>query len=172
MNTLLNIEHLPVDGYRYLNYASLYTGCHHVLDTMRYERAFFVRNNDVQRILQFDFSSHFVIVLGKYDFNPKTSPSWTTQRLLSEQRLEIITDPYRLIEIGVEQTVTKRLKIKHVASVEGMPDWVLQVMLLNKAMPSTEVDASKLESAISEGTPVSLELANFCHKETSWTLPK
>jgi hypothetical protein len=180
--TQLNMKHVPVEGYHYYNYALLHTvGYTHVLDTMRYERAFFARATDVQRMLGAvediaEWATRRVaILLSKYDFRGKTKANWTPQRLLSTQELEIITDPYQLLQLNADDTSLrppKKLKVQHVLPVEGTVEWILRVMFLNKAMPASENDAHTLERAFMDRqrTPT-IELTNFCVSKTVWTLP-
>ena len=179
----MNMQHMTFDGYSYFNYALLHgTGFTHVLDTMRYERAFFARSADVAHIVEAASENYaewamrpYTILLGKYDSRGKTKPGWTPQRLLSNQDLEIISDPLQLMQLSADHfdlKPPKKLKVQHMIELEGKVEWILRVMHQNKAMPLSENDALALERALRHNEPVvKLTLTNFCVYKTLWTFP-
>ena len=169
-------------GYSHFNYATLNgTGMARMLDFMRYERAFFVRDTDLNLMVDAarDYGEwitrRFAILFGKYDSHGKTKPDWTQGRLTSDQELEIHNDPITLYQLGgtdVPLRPTKRLRWQHILEVEGPLSWVLEVMFMNKAMPSTEADSGELERAMFQaGQTCKVKLTNFCISKTMWTLP-
>lgn len=179
-----NMRHVELSGggYGYYNYAVLHcTGIHHVLDTIRYERAFFARRSDVDMLIEAASSysdwvtRRLAILLGKYDHLGKTKASWTPQRLLQNQELELVTDPSQLLQLNADELTLrppKKLKIRHILPVEGPLTWILEVMHRNKAMPSEEGDSHILERAFYEPEkPVAMNLTNYCVSKTHWNLP-
>lgn len=179
-----NMQHVELSGggYGYFNYAVLHcSGVLHLLDTMRYERAFFARRSDVDMLIEAaaNYSEwanrRLAILLGKYDHVGKTKASWTPQRLLSNQELEIVTDPGMLLQLNADELSMrppKKLKIRHTLPVEGPAAWVLDVMHRNKAMPSEESHAHALERAFYDpSASPAIDLTNFCATKTVWNLP-
>ncbi len=93
---------MPISPYRYRNYAILHTtGLYKVFDIMRYDRVHLVRTKDVEDInitftqAEYSFAlKPFSLLLCRY--GTKRKPGWTHEQLLSNQRLEEITDETNL----------------------------------------------------------------------------
>lgn len=168
-------------SFGYFNYALLHgTGFAHMLDVMRYQRAFLARKSDLELLLEAtkDYSEwinrRYAILLCKYDFRGKTKPSWVPQQLSADQELEEVTDPMTLMQLGVDPPSfrpPKPLKVQHILALEGPIDWLLQVMFLNKAVPHNEADAHAMERAFYEADTLKVELTNYCNVKTLWTIP-
>lgn len=172
-----------VEGYRYFNFALLHSiGYGHVLDTMRYDRAFLTRPDDLKNLLKAaeDYIPEAVkpqtILLCRYDWKGKTRPSWTHDRLLSNMKYEVIDYPAELIELNAGRIEMKSSKLLNVKSdltmTAQLPD-VLKVMYANRAMPSSEKDAHCIETAFHRAygnQEITVSLMNFHSYEKTWDL--
>lgn len=89
----------------------------------------------------------------------------------------MINDVSALYELNsdvVESRPQKPLKIQSELEVTGQLPWVLDVMYLNRAVPSSETDASRMESAFSHkhgDQEITVKLVNFNATETNWRMP-
>ena len=174
-----------IEGYRYFNYALFHTkGYAHVLDMLRYDRAFLCRQSDVDDMKE--AATDYIrkgalkpraILICRYDWRGKTRPNFTPARLLTNQEYELIDDPSDLYELNsdvVEPRPQKPLKIQAELEVTGQFPWVLDVMYLNRALPSTEWDARTMESAFSKAhgdQEITVKLVNFNSVESDWKMP-
>lgn len=166
------------DSYRYYNYAKLHTNTlNHVFDTMRYDRAFFVRWKDVEKVISqnpIDIFDRYIFLLAKYDWKGATRPGWTPGRLLSSQEYEFVHDPSELYLLNAdfnEFHARPTLKISTICEVEGNLSQICKTMFANRAMPSTEVDARALENCLHEpDRKITLKLLNFQAKKLPWNL--
>jgi hypothetical protein len=156
----------------------------HVFDTMRYERAFLLRPSDVEKLLNFATSpqprlnTNSKLMLCRYSFTQKHD--WTHGRLMAGQQLEelsqsklvddwVITGNYSLPESK------KLLKIRADAEFTGNFPFILEMMLLNRAVPCSETDAHAIERLFftgEVGEEISVSLTNFLSQEAEWKLPK
>jgi hypothetical protein len=174
-----------VDGYRYYNFALFHTkGYGHVFDMLRYDRAFLCRKADVDDMKEAatDYTRRGAnkprsILICRYDWRGKTRPSFTSARLLKNQEYEMIDDVSALYELNsdfLEPRPSKPLKIQAELEVTGQLPWVLDVMYLNRAVPSTETDARRMEGAFSKvfgEQEITVKLVNFNSVESDWTMP-
>lgn len=174
-----------VDGYRYYNFALFHTkGYGHVFDMLRYDRAFLCRKGDVEDMKE--ATTDYVrkgankprsILICRYDWRGKTRPNFTPARLLSNQEYEMIGDIDSLYELNsdvVELRPSKPLKIQAELEVTGQLPWVLDMMYLNRALPSTETDARRIEGAFSHDfgdQEITVKLINFNLTESDWRMP-
>lgn len=176
-------QHDQVEGYTHFNFALLHgTGITHIFNFMRYNVAYMARRSDFDLLLQVakgDYSEwltrRYAVLLCRYDWTGKTKAHWERGMLLSDQELEEIGDVAQLYELNSDVTVLRassKLKWKHIVKVQGSLPWVLQVMYENKAVPSQEVDANRLEHAFySPNEEVEVSLSNYLAVKTLWTLP-
>lgn len=175
----------PVEGYSYYNYALFHTrGYGHVFDMLRYDRAFLCRKSDVNDMKEAatDYVRNGVnkpcaILICRYDWRGKTRPNFTKARLLADQEYELVSDVAALYELNsdiMESRPQRKLKIQSELEVTGQLPWVLDVMYLNRAMPSTENDASRIERAFSKqhgDQEITVKLLNFNSSQTDWKMP-
>lgn len=186
MNSTPELNRRPVsgEGYRFYNYALFHTTSWvHILDFMRYERAFLARKSDLKQLIEVIETRNTqmgatAILLAKYDWKGKTKPNWTPIRLLANQELELVTDPMKLLSLGADfmEFQTPTLKWEAECEVTGPVDWVLQTMYDNRAVPSTERDATELENGIYHSEDgmkvVTVKLFSFmANDKDQWRFP-
>jgi hypothetical protein len=169
----------PAD-YTHYNFALLKCrGIEHVLDTLRYERAFFVRPEDVAeitRVMEDPALAMFTelnLLIAAYSWNRR--PHWTHARLLSTMSITELhqADLYDIDVAFIEAKASHKLKIRSDLTVRGTFDEILSVMLLNRAMPLGEKDAHLLEHCIYQPEEsVTLDLTSFFAFVHDWEIPK
>lgn len=170
------------DGYSHYNYAILHSrGLMHVLDTMRYDSAFFARRSDLANILEKlknygqVLTSRFSILLCKYDWHGVTKPSWTPARLCADQEYEYGSVADRLYELNSDMTIlrpTKKLKVRSELEYTGTVSQILQVMFDNHAFPESEIVANQIEREFysEDQKPITVTLVNYQAAETAWLI--
>lgn len=171
-------------GYKFYNYAILHSlGVAHVFNVMRYNRAFFARASDVQLFHEIaksplDHLGRLAILLCKYDWRGKTKPNWSHQHLLSDQELQEITDPMELFTLNAEFSewqARPTLKFEGKCQITGTPEWILDVMHQNRAVPFEESDARILEDGFTcvgeSPKTIRVMLVNFMPVQGKWAFP-
>lgn len=179
------LTHDPIasDSYRYYNFAILRSsGMNMVLDTMRYDQAFFCRKSDVENIIEsLDGKPRFAIkpfniLLGRFDWRGKTKPNWTPERLMTGMEFEYIDDPLKLYELKSEidlWQIKPLVKFKSVIEVTGTPAYILRTMHLNRAYIENENDARKVERGFHQAEKaLVVKLQTFFDQEREWIFPK
>jgi hypothetical protein len=176
-------QHDQVEGYTHYNFAILHgTGISHIFNFMRYNVACLARRSDfdmLAEVVKGDYSEwlnrRYAVLLCRYDWTGRTKAHWERGMLLSDQELEECSDVAQLFELGSDITVLRapsKLKWKHTVKLKGPLAWVLQVMYENKAVPSQEADANRLEHAFyTPNEEVEVNLTNYLAVKTLWTLP-
>lgn len=182
----IKLQYQPVSPYKHLRCAYLTTNSMtHVFDTMRYERAFLVRVSDVEKLLDFAakpqprLGTSCRLMLCRYNFAQRHD--WSHGRLMSGQQLTELSKSM-LVEDWVTngnytlpESPKKALKIRADAELTGDFSFILQMMLLNRAVPCSETDAHAIERLFftgEMGEEISVSLTNFLSKESEWKLPK
>jgi len=177
------IEHTPVDGYTHYNFAILYgTGAVYIFNYMRYNCCFLARRSDYEMLLEVANGDHgnwinrrYAVLLCRYDWTGKTKAHWEYGMLTSDQELEEHSDISELYELNSDITtlrVKPKLKWQHELEVTGKLPWVLQVMYENRAVPASELDATKIERAFYEPQEeLTVKLRNYLAVQAEWRLP-
>jgi len=179
------LVHEPIggDSYRYFNFAILHSsGLNMVLDSMRYDQAFFCRKSDVEHIVETLEGGKprfaimpFSLLLGRFDWRGKTKPNWTPQRLLSGMEYEYIDDPMKLFDLRSEVEswhIKPPAKLKSIVDVTGNPTYILRTMHMNRAFPENEVDAHKIERGFhAPNEAITVRLQTYTNKEREWGFP-
>ncbi len=177
------VQYDQVTPWRFYNYAILHSGgIGHVFDTMRYDSAHFLRQADVDRLIasansECDFvTQQFSILLCRRSEKGVTKPGWTHQRLLSDQEFEEINDPSKLYDLypGFSSFHAKPpLKWEATCEIKGNLAYVLQTMLLNRAVPADEGMAHKIEQMFYHpNEEATVKLKNWLPTQSLWTFPK
>lgn len=174
----------PVEPYRTHNFALLHArGLAHVFDTMRYERAFLVRQTDLRRLVELaqgdglaHVNARLTLLLGKCDYKGPTKASWTTDRLLSTMELQLADDAGKVYEWAgqvCDFALKVPLKFRSDVAITGPLSHVLIVMFMNQAMPCDEGDSHQIERAFYGGNPeISVRLTKFVPSEgEQWRIP-
>jgi hypothetical protein len=187
LNIDLKVEWRNVTPWKFFNYGTLYSrGVDNVFNFLRYNHCFFVREQDIKSLLatagtdHFDYTSkRLTILVCRHDEKGITRPGWSGHILTSVQEFEPISDPVKLMDLapGLLASQTFRpsapLKKKGTFTVTGNLEYVLRVMLDNKAYPDDEPTANRIEIAF--GDPDKEFDANLCvvtAEEVQIKLPK
>ena len=175
-----NLTFEPFDGYTHYRFAILKCrGIGMMFDFMRYERSFFFRRPDVDRLIKAmssglrDYNDQHEIALVRYAWAGRNNPPWTYGRLMSDQSLEE-TDITTLGFDGACLEVSKppkKLKLESQIDVTGDIATVLNAMWFNKAMPATESMSHQIESwPHAPEEERTIRLATFVNQEAEWKL--
>jgi hypothetical protein len=167
----------PAD-YTHFNFALLKCrGTNEVFNTLRYERAFFARSADVNRLRQLmgaaatAILTELELLIAAYSWNNR--PHWTYGRLLSTMSLTELK-PHELYDLNADFTIAKaakRLKVRSDITVEGTAPEIMQFMLENRGMPAREEDAHRLEHTIYDpDKPITMTVTLFATFEHDWLL--
>lgn len=170
------------DSYKRLDFAVINTnGLYHVLDTLRYERAFFLRQADIDlfkkamggNLGEFaSLSSPKSIVLGRYSW---PSNKWTEGRLLCGQFIKEVKDVnelYKLTDKAISKDIKPSLRWRVDVEVRGdLPD-IFDLLLKERAMPCGEKDSHILEQAFyaASQSNITVTLTNFCATNVGWRI--
>lgn len=176
--------HTVVTPYKTYNYSLLHMkGLSHLLDLMRYERAFLCREADLNLLLATMGNEEsfilklFTFLLCKYDWKGVTKPSWTPGRLLSSMEMEEIRDPIKLYELNLGRdpifSIKTPLKFRADVIVKAPLRMILKIMFLNNAFPSEEGHAHEMERAFYDpDKEIEVSLTNFMSAKEGWRFPK
>lgn len=188
LNRDLDIEWLPTTPWRYYNYAILHNkGVTQLFDTMRYDNAFLVREDDLNTLIDLakddghyrHITSHVSILLCRHADKGVKNPGWNPQRLLLTQKYEYVNDAQKLMDIapnvitslGFQPKPTN--KMIGIFTVKGDLPYVLRVMFHNKCMPASEGMAREIEQAFYKpDDEFEARLVRFAPKPVEIIMPK
>jgi hypothetical protein len=176
------VEYTQTGPWRFYNYALLHAGgVDHVFDVLRYDSAHLLRQADVDDLLKSagDSMEHvtkrFTLLICRRDEKGVTKPGWTYQRLLKDQEIEEIKDPMKLYDYMPGFTgfhAKPALKWQGRCDVTGNLAYVLNTMLLNRAMPENEGDAHKIEQAFYHPEQeITVKLTSYRANKDKWSFP-
>ena len=147
---------------------------------MRYDHAFFARQNDVSKIITLGNNvifERFSILLAKYDFRGPTKANWTEARLLSDQEYERIESTEKLYALGADFYQLRPnglLKVCTEIEITAPVNDVVLAMYQNQGLPADEGSAHIIEQEFyvpaADRKPITVKLKRYTVKEEFWTL--
>lgn len=172
------LEFSPVSSYSRYHYAVLKCrGISELFDLLRYDRAFLVRQSDMERIADLfndelkSMMTPLEIVIASYGWSAK--PQWTYNRLLSNMSItELKINEIMRLECDFSAfEANPKLKLRSDINITGSSRDVLRVMYQNQAMPCREEDARRIEHMpFSESETDCVRLTRFVPNEREWRL--